>query len=1060
MGHFFDALISWSIRNRVVVLLGAAALAAAGIWSALGAPLEVLPDFTPPLVIVQTEASGLATLDVEQLVTTPLEQVLLGTPQTTSVRSTSGPGISVVTLVFEEGVDIYRARQLVAERVQLAQARLPQTVKAPQLVPITAPIGALLRFCLTSTSGHQAQAARELRALADWTLRPRLLAIPGVAQVVAQGGEVERIEVRPNPVRMRQFHVSIQDVADAVAASQSVSGVGFAETANTRLDVQTEARLTLDGAVQALTDTVVSIPTGAAVTARAGASGNSTSSRPAVRLGDIAEIVSASDPPIGAAIYDGRPAVYMQVSKLPSADTVRTTAAVERMLQDLASRLPAGARVEPPVFRQATFVTTSVRSVGRAMIIGAILVIAVLMLFLRYGRLAVISLTAIPLSILTAVAILLASGASINGMTLGGLAIAVGEVVDDAIVDVENVWRRLRENAAGSNPAPPLDIVRSASREIRSSVVYATFIVVLVLIPVLLLGGIAGRIFSPLAQAYMLAIAASLLVAVTVTPALCASLLPPLATTQVRLSRFAVWSLDRYRRVLARVIDHPRLVFVTAGTAAILAIVAVPFLGGRFLPEFHEQTIIAHVNALPGTSLPESVRVGQRIVPQLRPEAVAHVEAHARRAELGEDVLPVYDIEFDLELKPDERRDAEDVVLDVAKRMGRVPGIGFAFEGFLEERIDETLSGALAPVVIRVIGPDLPQLRSLAAQVAAMVAATPGVSEIRAEPQIDVPQIRIRPDRGELTRYGVRPADLTAAVIGWRQGRPSTQILGRDGRVVDVVVAGPPAMREREALRDLPIDTPLGGTVNLATLAQIEDVPAPAAITHESGERQIAIGLDVRGGGLSTAVAALENRLAHIQLPQGYRIDVSGEAVARREAARRLLFVGALVLLGIFVLLATAFASLRDAAVALLNFPLGLIGGVVGALLTPEGLSVAGLVGFVTLFGIISRNGIMLVAHKQLLDAEHPDDDPVARITRAAEERLLPIVMTAATAGLGLLPLALSLGAAGSELESPMALIVVCGLITSTALNMLVIPTLYVWLARRGTRTATMTVNP
>jgi CzcA family heavy metal efflux pump len=1049
MGRVFDGLIAWSIHHRVVVLLSAAALVAVGVLSATRAPLEVLPDFTPPLVIVQAEAPGLATLDVEQLVTGPLEQALLGTPQTTSVRSTSAPGISLVTVIFEDGVDIYRARQLVTERLQLAQARLPHSIPPPQIVPISAPIGALLRFCLTSASGDPTQAALDLRTFADWTLRPRLLAIPGVAQVVAQGGDVERIEVRPNPDRMRQFHVSIADITEAVSTSQSTSGVGFAETANARIDVQSEARLTLASAPQALSDTVVLPPSGSSGPSSEALVDRGILHRPAVRLGDVADIVAATEPRVGASIYDGRPAVYVQVSKLPGADTVRTTEAVERALHDLASRLPAGARLEPPVFRQATFVATSVWSVGRAMLMGATLVIVVLVIFLRYGRLAAISLAAIPLSLLTAVAVLLASGASINGMTLGGLAIAVGEVVDDAIVDVENVWRRLRENAGRPAPAPPLEIVRAASREIRGSVVYATLIVGLVLIPVLSLGGMAGRIFSPLAQAYIVAIVASLLVALTVTPALCAWLLPGLATTDVKVPRFATWCIERYRRLLARVVERPRLVFVAAGVAALLAIIAVPFLGGRFLPEFHEQTLIAHVNAMPGTSLPEAIRLAQRVDAQLRPETAAHIEAHAGRAELGEDVVPVYAIEFNLELKPDEKRDTEEIVLDLAQGIGRVPGLGFGIEGFLGERIDETLSGEIAPVVVKVIGPDLPRLRTLTAEVARVAAATPGLGDVRPEPQIDVPQIRIRPDRGELMRYGVRPADLTDMVIAWRQGRPSTQILGGEGRLVDVVVAGAPAMREQAALPDLPIDTPLGGPVDLAALAHIENVQAPATISHEGGERRIAIGIDVRGAGLSTAVADLERRLGRLEVPAGYRIDVSGEAVARREAARQLLVVGGLVFLGIFALLATAFASLRDAAIALLNFPLGLIGGVGGALLSPDGLSVAGLVGFVTLFGIIARNGIMLVAHKQRLDAEHPEEDALARITRAAEERLLPIVMTAATAGLGLLPLALSLGAPGSELESPMALIVVCGLVTSTALNMLVIPTLYVWLARR-----------
>jgi CzcA family heavy metal efflux pump len=1031
MGGFFDALIGWSIHNRVVVLLVAAALAIGGIYATLHASLDVLPDFTPPRVVVQTEAPAMGTLDVEQLVTRPLEQVLLGTPQATTVRSTSAPGLSVITLMFEDAVDIYRARQVVTERLQLVQGHLPEGVPPPQLAPILAPISAILKVCLTSSDSDPARAARDLRTFADWTIRPRLMSVPGVAQVVPHGGDVERIEVRPDPLRMRQRKVTMTEITDAVRSSQSVAGVGFADVGASRVDIHSEARLTVADAERQLAETVVG-------------AGDALS----VRLGEVATVVRAPEPPMGAALYDGRPAVYVQVSKLPWADTLTVTRDVERALEGLKATLPAGARLEDPISRQASFVETSVRSVSRAMAIGSVLVVFVLIAFLRSGRLAVISLTAIPLSLVAAMAVLIATGASINGMTLGGLAIAVGEVVDDAIVDVENVWRRLRENARRPDPLPALDVVRAASREIRSSVVYATVIVGLVFVPVLLLGGIAGRIFSPLAQAYVLAITASLGVALTVTPALCAWLLPSLATREEHTTRFAQWFVARYRRLLRRTVAQPRLVFALTVAIAVAAFVAVPFIGGRFLPEFRESSLIAHVFTVPGTSLEETVRIAGRIDTQLRPTPALHVASRAGRAELDEDAAPVNRLEIDL-LLPDEG-DWEQLANEAESRISRIPGLAVAVEGFFSERVHEVLSGETAPVVVKAIGPDIERLRGLAGEVRRIAATTAGLGGAQMEPQIDVPQIRIRPNPTELAKYGVRPLELTDGIIAWRQGRTWTQVLGRDGRVLDVAVAGPPAARQRTALLDLPVDTRLSGTVNLGSLATVDQVPVPSVIYHENGQRRISIGIDAPGSGLSRAVGTLERRLSsEVKLPQGYRLDVSGEAVVRREAARRLLLVGALVLLGIFVLLATAFGSLRDATVTLINFPLGLIGGVAGALLAPEGLSVAGLVGFVTLFGIISRNGIMLVSHKRQLDEEDPQADPIARILRASEERLLPIVMTAATAGLGLLPLALSIEAAGSELEAPMALIVCMGLITSTALNMLVLPTLYVWFARR-----------
>ena len=1034
MGTLLDALIAWSIRGRAIVVLLTAALAALGVLTLRDASLDVLPDFTPPRVVVQTEAPGMSTSEVEERVTRPLERVLLGTPETTSVRSSSISGLAVITLTFEDGVEIHRARQLVTERLQLATDSLPDGVEPPQLEPISPPIGALLKFCVTKVDPDRRRALRDLRTFAEWTLRPRLAAISGVAQVMIHGGAVERVEVRPKPARMRERQVTLAEIGEAVAASQAVAGAGFVDSGEARIDVQAAARFTLDEAKRALENAVVEVTEGTPV-----------------RLGDVAEIAIGEEPAVGDAFYDGKPAVYLQVMKLPWADTLGTTEDVEAALAELARGAPEALRIEPPVFRQASFVATSIRSVTRAMLIGSVLVVLVLIAFLRSPRLAGISLMAIPLSILAAAAVLVLRGESVNGMVLGGLAISVGVVVDDAIVGVENVWRRLRENAAAAEPRPALEVVRDASQEIRQSIVYATVIICLVLVPVLLLGGIAGRIFAPLAWSYILAILASLAVALTVTPALCALLLPRVATAEARPTRFALWLTGGYRRLIRRVVAHPRIVFAGAGALAVGGAVLLPLLGGRFLPEFHEGSVIAHVNAVPGTSLDETMRLAARVDAQTRPEMVAHIAARAGRAELGEDPFPVNRLEMDLVLKEGDA-DWESVVAELGERIERIPGVADAVEGFLGERVHEILAGETAPIVAKVIGPDLETLRRVAGEAAELMAATDGVDSVSPEPQIDVPQIRIRPDPGALGRFGVTARHLVEEVATWRQGRSHAQLLEPGGRIVDVEVVGAPPMRSREAIRDLPISTPAGSAVPLSALARIEEVPAPAALNHEQGERRIAIGAGVRGGNLSHVASAIEARLDDLKLPAGYRIEIGGEAAARREASGRLLWIGGLVLVGIFIMLAAAFASMRDAAIVLLNFPLGLIGGIAGGLLTPDGLSVAGLVGFVTLFGIIARNGILLVAHKKHLEDESPDDDPEAQVLSAAEERLLPILMTAACAGLGLLPLALSVNAAGSELEAPMALIVCGGLVSSTALNMIVLPTLYVWMARRGAR--------
>jgi CzcA family heavy metal efflux pump len=1029
MASPLDILIGWSIRRRVTLLVVAAMVLAAGLYVTSTAPLDVLPDFTPPRVVIQTEAPGIGTTDVEERVTWPLERTLLGTPHVTSIRSSSIPGLSVITMMFDDDADLFRTRQLVAERLQLASAALPEGVEAPQLEPIQPPIGSLLKICITSADP---QVVVQLRAFAEWTMRPRLASVPGIAQVIIHGGPIERLEIRPDPQRMRAHAVSLDDIARAAARSQTSVGAGTLTSGEMRGDVTTESRLTLASAPERLAAAVV--------TSRRGLP---------VRIADVADVAPGAELPVGSTVCDGSPGVYVQAMKLPWADTMQTTAEVERAIDDLRRDLPAGAELHPPLFRQASFVETSIRSVARAMAIGTVLVVIVLIALLRSVRLAAISLTAIPLSIVTAAAVLVARGASINGMVLGGLAIAVGEVVDDAIVDVENVWRRLRLNAMLPAPRPALDVVRDASREIRGSVVYATAIVCLVLVPVAALGGVAGRIFSPLAETYILAIVASLVVALTVTPALCAILLPRIATADTRPSRIALAMAARYRRILCRVVEHPRIVVGAALIAALAAAIAMPFLGGSFLPDFHEQSVIVHVNAAPGTSLDETLRLGGRFDALVRPAIARNVALRAGRAELGEDPYPVNRLEIDAVIGSDELDARVDAL---HAQLASIPGISFAIEGFLGERVHEILAGEAAPIVVEVIGPELEPLRGAAAALADRISHLPDVNGVTVEAQLEVAELRIRPDPVALAPYGLTPADVAEQVRTWRLGHRVADLLEPGGRRIGLVVSGGPAMRDRSALSDLPITAADGRAVPLSAIARLDDVAVPAAVSHVAGARRIAIGVAAARSAVSQVSAAIQELARTTRLPPGYRIAIGGEAVARSHAARQLLAIGLLIAVGIIVLLGIAFGRASDAAIVLVNFPLGLIGGVAGALLLPEGLSVAGFVGFVTLFGIIARNGIMLVSHIRHLEREAPDDPPVARVLRATEERLLPIAMTAATAGLGLLPLAISLGSAGSELEAPMAVIVCGGLVTSTLLNMIVLPTIYVWIARRSAR--------
>jgi CzcA family heavy metal efflux pump len=1029
MASPLDTVISWSIRRRVTLLVIAGIVFAAGLYVTSTAPLDVLPDFTPPRVVIQTEAPGMGTTDIEERVTWPLEHALLGTPHVTSIRSSSIPGLSAITMMFDDDADLFRTRQLVAERLQLASAVLPAGAEVPQLEPIQPPIGSLLKVCVTSADSR---ALTRLRSFADWTMRPRLAAIPGIAQVIVHGGLVERLEIRPDPLRMRAHAVSLDDIVRAAAQTQTAIGAGTLVSGEMRSDVTTEARLTLANAPERLAAAVV--------TSRRGLP---------VRISDVADIAPGTELPVGATVCDGRPGVYVQMMKLPWADTMQTTAEVEREIDDLRRALPAGAELHPPLFRQASFIETSISGVARAMAIGTLLVVVVLIALLRSVRLAAISLTAIPLSIVTAAAVLVARGASINGMVLGGLAIAVGEVVDDAIVDVENVWRRLRLNTRLPTPRPVLDVIRDASREVRGSVVYATAIVCLVLVPVAALGGVAGRIFSPLAETYILAIVASLVVALTVTPALCATLLPRIATAEAQPGRIALAMAARYRRILCRVVEHPRIVVGAAMIGALAAAIAMPLLGGSFLPDFHEQSVIVHVNAAPGTSLDETMRLGGRFDTLARPAIARHVALRAGRAELGEDPYPVNRIEIDAVIGSD---DLDERVDALRAQLASIPGISVAIEGFLGERVHEILAGEAAPIVVEVLGPELESLRGIAAALSDQISHLADVTGVTLEPQVDVAELRIRPDPVALAPYGLTSIDVAEQVRTWRSGHRVSDILESEGRRIALVVSGDVTMRDRAALSELPISAPDGRVVPLSAIARLDDVAVPAAISHVAGSRRIAIGVVASRSAVSHVSAAIQDLARTASLPPGSRIAISGEAVARSHAARQLLILGLLVLVGIIVLLGIAFGRASDAAIVLLNFPLGLIGGVAGALLLPEGLSVAGFVGFVTLFGIIARNGIMLVSHIRHLEHEVPDEPPVARVLRATEERLLPIVMTAATAGLGLLPLAISLGSAGSELEAPMAVIVCGGLVTSTLLNMIVLPTIYVWITRRSAR--------
>jgi CzcA family heavy metal efflux pump len=1025
----FDALIRASIQNRHLVLLASLALVVVGVWSAGSARLDALPNFTPSLVVVQAEAPGLGSSAVERLVTNPLEQSLLGVPDVRRVRSTSAPGLAVVELTFEESVDVFRARQLVSERIAEARDRLPAVFPTPRLAPVTAPVGSLLKFCYTSR-GEEPEALSALWRFAEWKLRPRLSAIEGLARVTVHGGAAARVEVRPDPAAMVARGVSLSELQRALSTAQSLAPLGRTEVGSQQEAIRTEGLWSWDR-IHEIGDTVITTKDGLPV-----------------RVTDVAEVAAGEAPPVGAALYDGKPAIYVQIEKLPWADTLRLTETVESTLRALDVELPPSTERHPPTFRQADFIETSLGALARSMAVGAVLVIVILTSFLRSPRLAAISLTALPLSILAAAVILLVRGVTVNGMILGGLTIAVGEVVDDAIVDVENIWRRLRENARSSSSRPVLDVVHDASAEVRGSVVYASLIVVSVLTPVMMLGGLTGNIFSPLAVSYALAVAASLLVALTVTPALSALLLPGIASSDPHETRLTRVLRNIYERALSRVSRGPGRVVLGSVALGALALGILPLVGGSFLPEFRESVLIAEVAAWPGTSLEETTRLGTRLDAALRKDALPHVAVRTGRASLDEDAAPVHRMEMDLVL-PKESGNPEETTSVILERLGRIPGVQFGVEGFLGERINELLSGEREPIAIKLFGTNLDALHRAASALVPRLAEIDGLRTVRSADLVDVPTTDLQIDARRLAVAGVRRAEVIEAAAAWRQGLEVAEVNVPGGFSVPVVVAGPVALRRRSRLGDLPIFTRSSAVLPLSALVRVEEGSEPATIDHEGGRRMITVTARASTGQLSLVAERIERVMRETSRPPGMSWEISGQAAERRKASARLVFIGGIVLVAVFAFLWMAFRSPVDALVVLGGLPLGMIGGVIAALLLPDGLSMAGLVGFVALSGIISRNGIMLVAHKNHLVAHGSGSTTEELILQASRERLLPILMTAATAFFGLLPLAASIGSAGSELEAPMAWIVCGGLLSSTTLNLVAVPSFYLWRERR-----------
>jgi CzcA family heavy metal efflux pump len=1016
-----NRIILWSIENRLVVLVLAALLIVFGLRAAYLSPLDVFPDFAPPQVVIQTEAQGLSAEEVEQLVTIPLETTLNGTTTLETVRSSSIAGLSVVSCIFEAGTDIYRARQLVSEKLQVARQRLPVAADEPQMMPVSTPVGILLKISLTSGKTSM----MDLRTLADWTIRPRLLGVPGVAQVNIFGGEVKQYQVLADPIKLKDYGVSLAEVMTAARRANQNAGAGYLDSRDQSLAIEGLGRVT---APADLGNAVVAVKKGLPI-----------------HIKEVARVQLGAEYKVGDASTLGKPSVLLIVLKQPSANTLTTTRDLEAALNDMRSAFPSDVVMDTAVFRQADFIERAISNINVAMIEGGLLVVFVLLLFLTSWRAGLVSMAAIPLSLLTAIIVLREMGGTINTMTLGGLAIAIGEVVDDAIVDVENVFRRLRENRTKSEPSGVLSVIYSASSEVRGSVVYATVIVALVFLPMFSLSGLAGRIFAPLAYAYIIAILASLLVALTITPALCYYLLPGAAAKRSDES-FAVAQLKRaYRRILEPVLNYPKIIIAVSAVLLIAAIAAVPFLGGEFLPEFNEGNLIIHMIGLPGTSMQESLRAGALAQSRLKqiPETVTTAQ-QAGRAELGEDTLGPYFSELPVKLKESDR-DRNVVMADVRNKLADIAGFTFGIKQFIAERIEEVLSGTTATIAVKVFGPDLDVLQLTGEQVRAAMMKVSGVEDLAVEQQTGVPKVSVRFNREALALHGLNSADLAETVQAAFYGTKVSDVFEQQKSFAILVRYDPKIVSNLQAMRDTLVDTPGGGKIPLSSVADLQIVNGPNSINRENAQRRIVISCDVSGASLSGIVDAIKKSVAaKVKLPTGYYIVYGGQYEAQNDAVRQIALLGGAAVVGIFLLLFLAFTSIRQTLIVMANLPLALIGGVAAVLIASGGdVSIASLVGFITLFGIATRNGIMLITHyHHLMTLEGM---PFGRdlVVRGAMERLSPILMTAMTAGLALLPLALSVGKPGRELEQPMAVVILGGLLTSTMLNMIVLPALY-----------------
>lgn len=1017
------AIVQSSLRQPFLVLALAAAMLFVGYRNLRNAPLDVFPEFAPPLVEIQTEAPGLSTEEVESLVTVPLENALNGTPDLKTIRSKSVLGLSSIVLLFQEGTDLMLARQLVGERLAIEASRLPTVAMPPVILSPLSSTSRVLKIGIWSDKdeqGNDVMSQMEMSELARWTIRPRLMSVSGVANVAIWGQRDRQYQVLVDPERLRSHNLLLADVERAAGDAALISGGGFIDTPNQRLPVRhVSAIVTADD----LARSVVAFRDGAPL-----------------RLGDVAEVREGFPPPIGDAIINDVPGLLLIVEKQPTGNTLDVTRNVEAALEAMRPGLK-GIQVDSTIFRPATFIEMSLENLGWAMAIGCVLVIVILIAFLWDWRTALISTTAIPLSLVAAALVLRQAGVTINTMVLAGLIIALGEVVDDAIIDVENIVRRLRLNREAGNPKSSFLVVLDASIEVRSAVVYGSFTVMLVIMPVFFLDGLAGSFFRPLALSYVLAIFASLVVALVITPAMSLLLLPG-RSDQHRESPLITVLKIPYRAMLPSLIRRPAMSIVALVALLVGTLSTVPYLGEEFLPDFQEYDFLMHWVEKPGTSIEAMDRITVRASQELRAvPGVRNFGAHIGRAEVADEVVGPNFTELWISLDRDV--DYQNKVAEIQAIVDGYPGLYRDLLTYLRERVKEVLTGASASIVVRIYGDDIEQLRQHASRVRDAIADVEGVSDLKIEQQVLVPQLDVRLKPAAAEQFGLTPGDVRRAATTLIQGRVVGEVY-RQQKVFQVAVWGVPEVRgDLAAVRNCLIETPSGGHVLLNDVADIQIVAAPNTIKRENTSRRIDVTCNVRDRDLGSVAQDIESQVRQVEFARGYHPDFLGEYAAQQASRRQMILMGIVAMSGIIVLIFSEFRAWRLVALVMLSLVFAMIGGVFGVWIGGGSLSLGSLVGFVTVVGIAVRNGIMMISHYRHLEVEEGMAFGVPLAIRGAEERLAPILMTALTAALALLPLVVAGNKPGHEIEYPMALVIVGGLLTSTLMNLFFMPSLY-----------------